>query len=185
MPHSLGAVPGAVPGRSVDQLDEVLLPELDEERPHVVRLAVEHLFHEVVEDEAVAAGERVDELTDLAAAVLEATGRVIVFTTDAVIQLEVSPLASYAVGKLYSYPNYGGSSITVTAANPCSAGYSHDYTNLGTIGWNDDIDSFQSFNGCQTKVWENTGFTGATYGYITNSTDLGSMRNRASSIKWQ
>jgi hypothetical protein len=39
----------------------------EQEGAHVLGLTVEHLLDEVVEDEAVAAGERVDELTERAA----------------------------------------------------------------------------------------------------------------------
>src|SRR5690606_26739833 len=96
-----------------------------------------------------------------------------------------SPLVTYAIGEIYSYPDYGSSSHLVSGSVPCSSGGAYSYSDLGTIGWNDDIDSFKSFNGCQTKVWENTGFSGTSYGYYTNSSDLGSMRNRASSIRWK
>ncbi|UWF77687.1 MULTISPECIES: hypothetical protein [Microbacterium] len=96
----------------------------------------------------------------------------------------VSAAASYALGTIYSYPGYGGRSYTATASNPCSAGYSYSFSNLGSIGWNDDIDSFRSYNGCATRVWEHTSFSGAYYGYYSYSSDMGSWRNRASSIRW-
>lgn len=97
--------------------------------------------------------------------------------------MSVTPNAAYVLGIIYSYPDYGGSSHSVTASSTC-AGTTFSYTDLSVIGWNDDIDSFKSYNGCQTKIWENTGFSGTSYGYVSNSTDVGSMRNRASSIKW-
>lgn len=127
----------------------------------------------------------VGDARDIAAAVLEETGYVLVYGEErGLAASDAAVAATYVLGTFYSYPNYGGSSRAVSGANPCSAGYAYSYADLGSIGWNDDIDSFKSFNGCQTKVWEHTGFTGTSYGYATNVADLGSMRNRASSIKW-
>lgn len=127
----------------------------------------------------------VADARDLAAAVLEETGYVLVYGDErASVAGDAAVAATYVLGTFYSYPSYGGSSRAVSAANPCSAGYAYSYADLGSIGWNDDIDSFKSFNGCQTKIWENTGYNGASYGYVTNSTDVGSMRNRASSVRW-
>ncbi len=52
-------------------------------------------------------------------------------------------------------------------------------------GWNDRVSSFKSFGQCATRIWENNNFTGASYGYIVNSSYVGAaMNDRASSIQW-
>lgn len=121
----------------------------------------------------------------LPAAVKEATGETMIYETaptNAVAQ-GVSPTASYVLGIFYSYPNYGGRSFTATGGSPCtSAQYS--FANLTDIGWNDDIDSFKSYSGCKTKIWEHANQGGASYGLFTNSSDVGVMKNQASSIRW-
>ncbi|MGB3376654.1 MAG: hypothetical protein WBA87_16130 [Microbacterium sp.] len=121
---------------------------------------------------------------DLAKAVFDATGEVIVYESGHGEARIEGVTTAYALGIIHSYPDYGGGSRTVTASSTCSTS-TYSYADLASIGWNDEIDSFKSYNGCQTKVWESTGFTGVSYGYYTNSSDLGSMRNRASSIRWQ
>ncbi|WP_309128879.1 hypothetical protein [Microbacterium sp.] len=127
--------------------------------------------------------------SELADAVYEATGEVLVYgtasrtgsTTDARM---AAAAATYALGTIYSYPNYGGRSYTATSSYSCTQGLAFTFSDLGAIGWNDDIDSFKSYSGCKTKLWEHPGFSGATYGYYSYDSDLGSWRNRASAIRW-
>lgn len=121
--------------------------------------------------------------SELATAMYEATGRVMVYGPETAAADSIGTQSTYVLGIVYSYPNYGGRSYTVSRSLPCSSA-AFGYSDLGAIGWNDDIDSFKSYNGCQTKVWENTSYSGTSYGYASSSTDLGSMRNRASSIRW-
>lgn len=128
-----------------------------------------------------------DSEDELAATVYDETGKVLVYQPNGTLaRTAVSPAATYVIGVIYSYPNYGGSSRTITGSTPCSSGGAYNYRDLSLIGWNNDIDSFKSFAGCMTKFWDATNFSGsAAYGYYTNSADAGSMRNRASSIRWQ
>lgn len=52
-------------------------------------------------------------------------------------------------------------------------------------GWNDRVSSFKSYGLCATRIWENTNFGGASYGFTVNSTYVGdAMNDRASSIQW-
>ncbi|MFD5213778.1 hypothetical protein [Microbacterium sp. NPDC058345] len=125
----------------------------------------------------------------LADAVYETTGQVLVYdaakTTESTRSMRVAAAAAtYALGTIYSYPNYGGRSYTATSSYSCTQGLAFTFSNLGSIGWNDDIDSFKSYSGCKTKLWEHPGFSGATYGYYSYDNDLGSWRNRASAIRW-
>ncbi|UJP09232.1 hypothetical protein L2X99_12375 [Microbacterium sp. KUDC0406] len=123
----------------------------------------------------------------LAETVYDETGKVLVYQQNGTLaRAAVSPAATYVIATIYSYPNYGGSSRTITGSTPCSSGGAYNYRDLSLIGWNNDIDSFKSFAGCMTKLWDATNFAGsAAYGYYTNVSDAGSWRNRASSVRWQ
>lgn len=131
-----------------------------------------------------------DRQSELPDAVYEATGEVLVYGTESVKTDSTSSArmaaaaATYALGTIYSYPNYGGRSYTATSSYSCTQGLAFTFSDLGSIGWNDDIDSFKSYSGCRTKLWEHPGFSGATYGYYSYDNDLGSWRNRASAIRW-
>jgi hypothetical protein len=69
-------------------------------------------------------------------------------------------------GNVLSY--YGSSSCTSTTTD---ADFS--YSDLTKIGWNDVISSVRDYNGCDVKLYINTGFRGAAIGY----TDYGSGKN--------
>ncbi|REJ08533.1 hypothetical protein DY023_00755 [Microbacterium bovistercoris] len=119
--------------------------------------------------------------------VYDETGKVLIYQPNGTLsRAAASTAATYVIGVLYSYPNYGGSTRVLTGSTPCSSGGAYNYRDLSLIGWNNDIDSFKSYAGCMTKIWDATNFSGsAAYGYFTNKADLGSWRNRASSIRWQ
>ncbi len=127
----------------------------------------------------------VDQEADLAKAVLDQTGYTLLPVSQAPKPgaRSVTPMATYIIGELYTWPNYGGTRWTVTASSDCTAG-TKQISNFATYGWSNDVDSFKSFGACKTKLWENPNFTGAAYGYNVNVTDLGAMRNAAESGKW-
>jgi hypothetical protein len=59
------------------------------------------------------------------------------------------------------------------------------YVNSMPGGWNDVISSFHSYANCYTKLYEDNNRTGATYGYVGDSSYVGNaMNDRASSISW-
>lgn len=122
---------------------------------------------------------------ELGAAVFDETGKVLTYQTSGTLsRAAASTAATYVIGVFYSYPNYGGSSRVLTGSTPCSSGGAYNYRDLSLIGWNNDIDSFKSYSGCMTKIWDGKNFSGSANGYYTNRSDLGSWRNRASSIRW-
>lgn len=127
----------------------------------------------------------VDQEADLAKAVLEQTGYTLLPVSQAPKPgaRSATPMATYIIGELYTWPNYGGTRWTVTASSDCTAG-TKQIANFATYGWSNDVDSFKSFGACKTKLWENPNFTGSAYGYNVNVTDLGAMRNAAESGKW-
>jgi len=76
-----------------------------------------------------------------------------------------------------------GGSFTVTAASACDASADIDFS-VSTMpsGWNDRVSSFQGYNSCQIKLWQNGAFSGSTFGPITYAYSVGALDNQASSI---
>lgn len=98
----------------------------------------------------------------------------------------VVALASVALGTVYEDLNYGGSSYTFTASSGCDSNADVDWQ-LSSMpsGWNDRVSSFKSFGQCATRIWADTGYSGSSYGFVANSTYVGStMNDQASSIQW-
>jgi hypothetical protein len=98
----------------------------------------------------------------------------------------VRPLAGTVIGVEYSDANYQGATYTITGGT-CTGTTSDVDWQLSPLasGWNDVISSFHSYANCWTKLWENTGYWGASYGYVGDTTYVGNaMNDRASSIQW-
>jgi len=98
----------------------------------------------------------------------------------------VSPAASVIIGQVFEDASYGGSSFTFTASAGCDTNADVDWqVSSMPAGWNDRVTSFKSFNSCATRIWSNTGYTGNSYGFVVNSTNVGStMNDQTSSIQW-
>ena len=92
---------------------------------------------------------------------------------------------SILLGRFYDETNLDGSGayFNVTAASGCDANADLDYS-VGSMpsGWNDRVSSFQGYNGCQVKLWQNGGFGGASYGPVSYAYTVGPLDNQASSI---
>ena len=92
---------------------------------------------------------------------------------------------SYVLGRFYDSIDLEPSDgfFTITAQSPCDTSPDLDFT-VGTVpaGWNDRVSSFQGFNSCQIKLWQNGGFSGATFGPVTYAYSVGALDNAASSI---
>jgi hypothetical protein len=98
----------------------------------------------------------------------------------------VTPLAGTVIGIEFSDANYQGSTYTITGGT-CTSTLSDIDWQLSPLapGWNDVISSFHSYANCWTKLWENTGFWGGSYGFVGDSSYVGdAMNDRASSIQW-
>ncbi len=121
-----------------------------------------------------------DQESQLASAVVAATGKEAVKADGSA---KFSPQVNTVVGTIYSFPSYGGRSLDLVTSSNCQTSLI-SYTNLATIGWDNDIDSFKSYSGCKTTLWENTGFTGSKYGPYVDKTSIGVIANQASSITW-
>ncbi|MFJ8311160.1 hypothetical protein [Streptomyces sp. NPDC094147] len=94
--------------------------------------------------------------------------------------------ASTVIGIEFVDANYQGATYTVTGGTCTSTLSDVDwYINSMPAGWNDVISSFHSYANCWTKLYENINRTGATYGFIGDSSYVGdAMNDRASSIEW-
>ena len=98
----------------------------------------------------------------------------------------VSPAATVILGQVFEDANYGGSSYTFTASSGCDTNADVDWqVSSMPSGWNDRVTSFKSFNDCATRIWSDTGYSGSTYGFVVNSTNVGTtMNDQTSSIQW-
>ncbi len=123
---------------------------------------------------------------DLGTAVLRSYGLVIVTSDTQVAGVDATLATTTAIGAIYDNTNYGAPSylVTVSGSSGCAGGSSYGYTDLSTIGWNNRISSFRSYAGCKTAIFDGTNYGGSSYGYVTNAPSVGSMDNRASSIRW-
>ncbi len=92
---------------------------------------------------------------------------------------------SVLLGRFYDDPNRDPSNgyFNVTAATGCDGNPDLDYT-LGVMpsGWNDRVSSFQGYNSCSIKLWQDGHASGTSWGPATYADSLGSMNNQASSI---
>ena len=98
----------------------------------------------------------------------------------------VTPMAGTVIGIEFWDANFQGATYTITGGT-CSASLDNVDFSLATIAssWNDEISSFRSYANCWTKIWENSNFNGASYGYTGDSANVGSaMNDRTSSIQW-
>jgi hypothetical protein len=97
----------------------------------------------------------------------------------------VEGVGAVVLGKFYDEPNQdtSGGFFTVQAATGCDDSADIDFW-LSSVpsGWNDRVSSFQGFNSCQIKLWQNGGFSGATFGPVTYAYSVGALDNAASSI---
>jgi hypothetical protein len=56
--------------------------------------------------------------------------------------------------------------------------------NGALVNWNNNIRSFQGFNNCWQRMWDNANCTGLLLDYSSSSADLGSARDRTECIDW-
>ncbi|GAB3617116.1 hypothetical protein GCM10027416_16730 [Okibacterium endophyticum] len=76
---------------------------------------------------------------------------------------------------------FEGESVSYFTETPnlCSVGAQ----NIASLGaWNDRIESFQSFNGCESKFFQNVLFAGGSFGPAASSSNMGTFNNQASSL---
>lgn len=72
---------------------------------------------------------------------------------------EVSAAAAYPYVRWYLDASYAGPSFDAY----------FDYRDLGSVGWNDKISSFQTFFGAHPRWWRDLSFTGTSWDWGTTS----------------
>ncbi|MEO5921669.1 MAG: hypothetical protein ABIQ01_11065 [Pseudolysinimonas sp.] len=115
--------------------------------------------------------ELVDAVTD--------TGRVLIEGGTAA-RLPAGLRALFVLTRFYDGGGYTSGTFVVTSASSttCVSGsVSGDLT-----GFNDKVSSFHSYYGCQTKIFANTGSSGASFGLIADAASVGALDNLASSF---
>jgi hypothetical protein len=96
-----------------------------------------------------------------------------------------STFASVVVGIEYADLNYGGASLSMTAAGRCDYSLDVDYRFPSLpSGWNDRISSFRSYSNCAQQLFRGTSFSGGALTNIVSSLSyVGSAANdQASSV---
>lgn len=89
------------------------------------------------------------------------------------------------LARMYDAPNRSVADgyLDVFAAGPCDASGDIDWeVGVMPTGWNDRISSFQGFNQCDVRLWQNGGFSGGWFGPASSANSLGAMDNQASSM---
>lgn|GEM_PF-1911607 len=95
----------------------------------------------------------------------------------------VGTLAVYTLATLYPNNGYGGSSYTITRTFACNGSTVSGVPNLATSGMDNIVSSFQTYGGCQVRLYDGTSYTGSTFGWAGSSTSLGSFNDLASSVQ--
>ncbi len=88
------------------------------------------------------------------------------------------------VAVLYDGAGFGAPEFLVTegVSNNCT-GWVFTVADLSQYGWNDVTSSFSGLSNCVVTLYENANFGGATAGPSGGQTSLGSMDNKASSVR--
>lgn len=126
---------------------------------------------------------------DLHAAVRAQTGRIIVIAgtrlaADAAAGPE-SVQTSYLLGRLYDDQNYGGSFEEFYGlGSGCTSSNGFGWADIGS-SWYGRVSSFHSYSSCRTKIFANTDYGGASYGFHADSSYVGSTLNdRTKSVQF-
>jgi hypothetical protein len=87
----------------------------------------------------------------------------------------------------YSGSSYGGSDYIWSGTNGnCSTRTTDtDYILVSMpAGWDNVVSSYRAYANCWVRHWENTSWTGSSYGYYGSRSSLGAMDNETSSEEW-
>ncbi|HYT09621.1 MAG TPA: hypothetical protein VEL73_03065, partial [Mycobacteriales bacterium] len=106
-------------------------------------------------------------------------------TFTAALEQDAVLASSVVVGVEYADANFGGATLTLSAAGRCDDSPDVDYRFASLPStWNDRISSFRSFNNCAQHLFRDINFQGgALTGIISSMSYVGSTANdKASSI---
>jgi len=100
-------------------------------------------------------------------------------------------LTQVLIARLYDAADYDTSAgyLNVYADSDCTSSGSNIDASISNLGaWSDRVSSFASYGNCATRLWANTGFSGAAYpsstGWLVDGTSLGTLNNAASSAQF-
>lgn len=121
---------------------------------------------------------------DLHAAVLKATGYQVLESTAASPQSSagVTPASVFVLAKLYDDQNMGGSNYEVDGSGACTSAV----IGVGNIGssWYGRVSSFAGYSNCRVKIWESTGYSGASLGFYASKSYVGdALNDRTKSVQ--
>lgn len=108
-------------------------------------------------------------------------------SADTALRRRSSSTASVPVlGIEYNGTGFGGTSLTLTGrgGSGCYGGTEYSFTNLGTYGWNDRIESARTYSNCVGVHYKNSGLSGTSTSVFGSKSDFGSLRNEISSIRF-
>ncbi|MEO8261836.1 MAG: hypothetical protein ABI566_04635 [Pseudolysinimonas sp.] len=123
-----------------------------------------------------------DDSTALDAAVLAQTGGKLVRLASA-SEKPAGVLAIFTMAEFYINASYGGSFYTVSSSSStiCTTGIGQNGNLTGIF--NNSVSSLKTYIGCQAKLYDGAGLTGATYGPVTTTPGVGAFNDRASSFR--
>lgn len=88
----------------------------------------------------------------------------------------------YTLGTFYEDVSYGGAYYLVRSSNSTLCATGSATVNLPSA-WNDRISSYKTWYGCAGTIYDGTGASGSSYGPSTAASSVGSMNDRASSVR--
>jgi hypothetical protein len=101
-------------------------------------------------------------------------------------QAATATSSQYVLAVFYDDPNKNPAdgTLAIFASGPCDTDSDVDWSvSVMPTGWNDRISSFDGYNHCEVKFWQNSPFApGATYGPVASAYSLGSMGDEVSSM---
>jgi hypothetical protein len=88
----------------------------------------------------------------------------------------------YTLGTFYEDISYGGAFYLVRSSNSTLCATGSTTLNLPSA-WNNRISSYKTWYGCSGTLYDGTAGTGASYGPSTAAPSVGSMNDKASSVR--
>src|SRR5579872_2853941 len=103
-------------------------------------------------------------------------------TPDQLDQAPPAARANYVISIDYKQPNFTGRSLTWYGTSKCGSFYAKSMPS----GWNDAVQSVQTYSGCASTLYWNNNFGQPEYPIHVNASprNLGSFDRQTSSQKW-
>ena len=92
--------------------------------------------------------------------------------------------ASNIIGIEYDGSNRSGAAKYFSVSGDCYSGATYGFPKLSSYGWNDRINSAQTFVGCVGQHYDDTYYSDTMVSVFGTKDDFGSQNNKTSSIKF-